>query len=136
MTVARVGSITLDCGDPQRLADFWAALLGGEITYSCEKFVTVRLPHLALTAIRVPNHRPPTWPGGDVPKQIHLDLAVDDLDTAEQQAVRLGAESAIDQPAPDRCRVLIDPAGHLFCVCLPRPELRRSQPVDADVADR
>lgn len=122
MAVARLGSITLDCDDPERLARFWSAMLGGEITFSCEKFVTVQASHVLLTAIRVPDHRPPSWPGGEVPKQIHLDLAVDDLDTAEQKAVRIGAKLADEQPAPGRCRVLVDPAGHLFCLCRPHPK--------------
>jgi hypothetical protein len=28
-----------------------------------------------LGMIRVPDYRPPTWPGGDTPKHIHLDPA-------------------------------------------------------------
>ena len=57
-----------------------------------------------------------------MPKQIHLDLAVDDLDAAETEAVRLGARLADEQPAPDRWRVLLDPAGHPFCLTVQIPE--------------
>jgi Glyoxalase-like domain len=123
VAVARLGSITLDCDDPATLAAFWSELLGGEVTYSSEKFVTVKTTHGWLTAIRVPDHRAPSWPGGTVPKQIHLDLAVDDLDVAETEAVRLGARRATEQPAPTRCRVLFDPAGHPFCLCIPSMSL-------------
>jgi Glyoxalase-like domain len=35
-----------------------------------------------------------SWPDGGLPKQIHLDLAADDLDDAEAEAVRLGAREA------------------------------------------
>jgi hypothetical protein len=51
-----------------------------------------------------------------VGKQFHLDLAVDDLDEAERAALGVGATKAEHQPEPDRWRVLLDPAGHPFCV--------------------
>lgn len=105
MAVAQLGSITLDCEDPLELAQFWSAMLGGTITVSGEKFVSVTTPRGVLTAIRVPDYRPPTWPDNAVPKQIHLDLVVNDLDVAEAQSVSLGAkvsarsrQSAIDVP--------------------------------------
>jgi hypothetical protein len=113
----------LDCDDPAVLAAFWRDLLGGEITFTSEKFATVKVGGGQVTAIRVPDHRPPTWPDGEIPKQIHLDLVVDDLDGAEEQAVRLGARRAALQAVPDRFRVLLDPAGHPFCLCLPGPNL-------------
>jgi hypothetical protein len=62
--------------------------------------------------------QPPTWPADDIPKQIHLDLAVTDLQAAVAEAERLGARIAPVQPAPDRWRVLFDPAGHPFCLTL------------------
>jgi hypothetical protein len=43
-----------------------------------------------LVALRVPGYVPPTWPDAATPKQTHLDLSVDDLDTAEAEAIRLG----------------------------------------------
>ncbi|MCQ4120296.1 VOC family protein [Rhodococcus tibetensis] len=118
MAVGRLGSITLDCADPSTLAAFWHGMLGGEITYQSEKSVAVTTPQGLLTAMRVPDHREPSWPEGTVPKQIHLDLAVEDLDTAQTEAVRLGARVAAKQYAPELCRVLVDPAGHPFCLSL------------------
>ncbi|WP_405132832.1 VOC family protein [Nocardia sp. NBC_01388] len=120
MAVAHLGSITIDCDDPAVLATFWAELLGGVIAVSTEKFVSVRLPHLTITAIRIPNYQPPSWPDESTPKQIHLDLSVSDLDAAQAEAVRLGGRRCDHQPAPDKCRVLLDPAGHPFCLCSPR----------------
>ena len=75
-----------------------------------------------MSAVRVPDHRPPTWPGGVLPKQMHLDLAVDDLDAGVARAVSLGAVRAESQPAPDRFVVLLDPAGHPFCLTTQIPE--------------
>ena len=45
---------------------------------------------------------------------MHLDIEVDDLDAAA--AAALGARVAEYQPR-DNIRVLLDPAGHPFCLC-------------------
>jgi hypothetical protein len=122
MAVARLGSIALDCDDPTGLAAFWSELLGGEVAFSSEKFVAVKTERVWLAAVRVPGYQAPAWPDGELPKQLHLDLAVDDLDAAEEEALRLGAHRAVVQPEPDRWRVLLDPAGHPFCLSTQIPE--------------
>ena len=71
--------------------------------------------------VAVADYVAPTWPSNDVPKQLHLDLAVTDLDVAVAEAERLGALPATVQPAPDRWRVLLDPAGHPFCLTTQLP---------------
>jgi orotate phosphoribosyltransferase len=43
-------------------------------------------------------------------------VAVSDLDKAERLAVAAGATKAAEQPTPGSWRVLLDPAGHPFCV--------------------
>lgn len=122
MAVARLGSVALDCSSPSTLGEFWARLLGGEVAFTSEAFVAVKTERGWLAAVQVEGYQPPTWPGGDAPKQMHLDLAVDDLGEAEAEAVRLGATRATEQPAPDRWRVLLDPAGHPFCLSTQIPE--------------
>ena len=57
------------------------------------------------------------WPGQESPQQIHLDVVVDDLDTAETEVVALGATKSEHQPGTT-FRVFLDPAGHPFCLCL------------------
>lgn len=128
MAVARSGVISLDCADAKPLAEFWAAMLGGEIVYTSAAAMVVRTDWVALSAIEVPAYQPPTWPQPDVPKQIHLDLAVTDLETAVVESERLGARLAAEQPAPERRRVLLDPAGHPFCLTtqVPAQALSRS----------
>jgi Glyoxalase-like domain len=122
MAVARLGSISLDCAEPQPLAAFWADLLGAEIAFTSDDFVAVKSDRGWISTVRVADYEPPTWPEADRPKQIHLDLAVDDLDAAQAEAVRLGARPASAQPAPERWRVLFDPAGHPFCLTTQIPE--------------
>ncbi|MBW8767688.1 MAG: VOC family protein, partial [Geodermatophilales bacterium] len=62
-------------------------------------------------------HVPPVWPAGDGdPRmQLHLDIEVDDLEAAVAVAVGGGATVADFQPQDD-VRVLLDPAGHPFCL--------------------
>jgi Glyoxalase-like domain len=48
---------------------------------------------------------------------MHFDFQVGDLDSAVAEAVGLGASVAAFQPQ-ENVRVLLDPAGHPFCLCL------------------
>ena len=122
MANIRLGSIALDCSDPGPLGAFWADLLEGEVAFSSDDFVAVKTDRVWLAATRVGGYVPPTWPGVQAPKQMHLDLAVDDLADAEQRAIALGATRADSQPAPERYIVLLDPAGHPFCLSTQIPE--------------
>ncbi len=114
--------MSLDCGDPLALGTFWASLVGGEVAFTSDDFVAVRTDRGWISAVRIPDYRAPTWPGGDAPKQIHLDLAVTDLEAAEAEALRLGAVKAAEQPGPEKFRVLLDPAGHPFCLSTQIPD--------------
>lgn len=116
MPVARIASINLECSDPAALAGFWASLLGGEVVVETPDFCALRVDSLFLGAVRVEDYRPPTWPSAERSQQLHLDLAVASLDDAEKDALRLGASKEVEQPSPDRSRVLRDPAGHPFCL--------------------
>jgi catechol 2,3-dioxygenase-like lactoylglutathione lyase family enzyme len=112
----RLGSIALDCSDPTALAAFWAALLDGEVAFTSENFVAVKTERVWLAAVKIDNFQSPTWPEGELPKQMHLDLAVDNLEEAVAEAERLGAVRTEFQPQPDRYVVFLDPAGHPFCL--------------------
>ncbi len=116
MAIARLGSIALDCAEPLPLAQFWAELVGGEIAFTSDDFVAVKTDRGWLSTVRVADFVAPTWPESSSPKQMHLDLAVDDLEAAEAEAIRLGACRASEQPSPEHWRVMIDPAGHPFCL--------------------
>lgn len=118
----RLGGFGLDCDDPVQLSEFWAALLGGEIIFTSEDLAVVRHGDLFLNAYHVEDHRPPTWPGGPTPKQAHIDLDVADLAQAEERALSLGASRAAWQPDPESHLVLLDPAGHPFCLSTQFPD--------------
>ena len=122
MANIRLGSIALDCDDTAALSSFWADLLDGEVAFSTDDFAAVRTERVWLAATRVEGYTPPTWPEGPVAKQLHLDLAVDDLVAAEHRALSLGAVRADTQPAPDRYVVFLDPAGHPFCLSTQIPD--------------
>lgn len=119
MTSIRLGAISLDCADPTALGAFWAALLDGEVIVTRRSLSVVRLAGgLLLTAMWVDGYEPPTWPAGSIPKQAHFDIAVDDLVATEARAVALGAVRADEQPDPPSHTVMLDPAGHPFCLSL------------------
>ncbi len=110
-------AVSLDCADPSMLAEFYRDLLDGELLWLSADSVGVRVPGAVLVMQRVDGYQPPTWPGSMVPAQMHLDLSAGkDLDAPETRAIELGATRPEQQPDPDRWRVLIDPAGHPFCI--------------------
>jgi hypothetical protein len=118
----RLGSLALDCAEPAALAAFWAALLGGEVAFTSDHFAAVKTDRMWLSIVKIDDYQAPTWPHSDQPKQMHLDLAVDNLEEAEAEAMRLGAVKPNIQPSPDRYIVLFDPAGHPFCLTTQIPE--------------
>jgi catechol 2,3-dioxygenase-like lactoylglutathione lyase family enzyme len=115
--IARYSGVSMDCADPAALADFYRRMLELEITYTSEDFVFLgEMGPQGIGFVRVANYEPPTWPKPDVPKQAHMEFAVDDLDAGEEALLKLGATKPAEQPQPDRWRVMLDPAGHPFCI--------------------
>ena len=117
-------SFTLDCKDPYELARFYAALLKWEIPFYDEEYACVAAPgteqgmYPGITFQRNPAYIPPVWPEEPKAQQqmAHLDLAVNDLDKAVEYAMHCGATMAEKQFSDD-WRVMLDPAGHPFCLC-------------------
>lgn len=123
-TELRCVGIALDCADPDELGRFYQRLLGATVVWASDDSVGLRLPGSAivLQLMRVDDYRPPTWPHSTVPKQMHLDLTAGaELDGPEASAVALGAQRVAHQPDPQRWRVLLDPAGHPFCITTVTP---------------
>ena len=117
MAIARNPQFVIDCPDPRVLADFYAALLGWESNVEDDgSWGAVWSGDRSIQLQRVDDYRAPDWPGQDVPQQVHLDVDVDDLDTAETATLALGATKHPHQPGTT-FRVFLDPAGHPFCLC-------------------
>ncbi|MGW7104327.1 VOC family protein [Streptomyces sp. NPDC054838] len=111
-------AITLDCADPEALAAFYRRATGFEPhERSDADFAGLTRPDgLFLGFQRVDGYLAPRWPGQEVPQQIHLDFRVEDLDEAEALLLGWGATKPGCQPDEDKWRVLLDPAGHPFCL--------------------
>jgi predicted enzyme related to lactoylglutathione lyase len=111
--------VVLDAADLAAESTFWAGLLGGTVEVE-DDWHSVHVDGQPRLGIQLaPNHVPPQWPDG-APQQIHLDLFVDDIKAAHQEAVALGA--TLLQPADSvesthGYQVYADPAGHPFCLC-------------------
>ena len=108
---------TLDCSDPRAEAAFWSGLLGWDVAAAEDEYAMVvptdRGPALGFG--RVEGYEGPGWPNERGTKQFHLDLGCDDVAAEEERALALGATLAEPQPG-DTWRVLLDPAGHPFCL--------------------
>ena len=116
-----LATVVLDCADANALADFYSRLLGWEVTLREPDWALMRAPEggTGLAFQSEPWYRPPVWPEreGEPEKMLHLDFWVDDLESAVAHAVAAGATLAGYQPQ-DGVRVLLDPAGHPFCLFL------------------
>lgn len=106
-------ALTLDCADAEsqeRLRTFYADALGGEVVEG-----SVRTRGLLLSFQALPSYKPPSWPAAGA--QMHFEWAVEDLDAALRWLQALGASLAEHHDPEDLgMRVMLDPAGHPFCV--------------------
>jgi hypothetical protein len=119
--IARLRTVVFDCPDPAGLAEFYRQLLGGEITFAGDDWVTLEPePGRRVAFQQADDFVPPTWPDPERPQQLHLDVTVDDIDEAEPAVLAIGARKHDVQPGEadgDSFRVYLDPAGHPFCLC-------------------
>lgn len=117
-------SFTLDCKDTAKLAKFYADLLQWEMLLIDEDFACVYPPgtqqgaYPGITFQHNPDYIKPVWPDEPNAQQqmAHMDFAVNDLGKSIQHAIKCGATPASGQFS-DIWRVMIDPAGHPFCLC-------------------
>jgi hypothetical protein len=120
--------VALDSLDGHELGRFYARLLGWQL-WEYDDGEADAAPseqagyNLAFKTDK--SYVRPVWPTqeGEPQMSMHLDIEVDDLDEAVAYAVSVGAEEAAYQPQ-ETVRVMLDPAGHPFCLYL--------DPTDAD----
>ena len=121
--IAKLQCVVLDCADVGELAGFYHSLLGGVVNQPDRRWSldddwsTLHTDTgLVLAFQRVADYQPPHWPDSAYPQQFHLDLGVQDLDEAQDQALAHGA-TLLDPGDGERSwRVYADPAGHPFCL--------------------
>jgi predicted enzyme related to lactoylglutathione lyase len=123
MTAMRINHqvVVFDAADLAAESRFWAGVLGGTVDAEDDWHMVLVDGEPRVGVQLAPDHVPPEWPDG-TPQQIHFDLWVDDIDTAHDEVMSLGAkvlEPAEDTPpgAHDNYQVYADPAGHPFCLC-------------------
>jgi catechol 2,3-dioxygenase-like lactoylglutathione lyase family enzyme len=132
-TPPRLRQVVLDTTDARSLAEFYRRLLGLEYRPGDEPpapgepddadWLVLRtadgVPQLAFQQVeRLPEA---TWPDGEVPQQLHLDLTVDALEALHAQhrrALELGARLLLDRSddPEEALYVYADPSGHPFCI--------------------
>ncbi len=127
----RLTTVSLDCRDADVLADFYSRLLGWDIAArdtaddraGGTRWVLLANPEggVGIACQGESWYEPPTWPEQPtrLTKMMHFEVAVDDVDAAVAHALAAGAQIAPHQPTdrdPAELRVMIDPAGHPFCL--------------------
>lgn len=117
-------TITIDCSDAEALGAFYSQLFSCEITArDGAGWLQIRNPQggISLNIQAEDAYEPPVWPeqSGRQAKMMHFEVLVDDLDAGAKFVLATGGTEAPHQP-PDRdqtrIRVMLDPAGHPFCL--------------------
>jgi catechol-2,3-dioxygenase len=112
--------VVLDAPDVAELTTFWSSLLGWPVSGQDDDGAAMSpddggVAYLSIQ--REDQYVRPVWPAepGEQQMSLHLDFQVSDLEAAVAHALELGAELPGFQPQDD-VRVLLDPAGHPFCL--------------------
>jgi predicted enzyme related to lactoylglutathione lyase len=110
----------IETSDPSRLARFYSDLLGWPISHEEPGTAILAAPQGSIFIVfqEATDYQAPVWPPveGEQRPMMHFDFQVGDLDSAEEEALALGASLATTQPQ-ENVRVLLDPEGHPFCLC-------------------
>jgi predicted enzyme related to lactoylglutathione lyase len=111
--------VVFDAADLAAESAFWAGLVGGTVEAE-DDWHTVYVAGKPRFGFQLAlDHTPPEWPDG-VPQQIHIDLYVDDVKAAHDEAMSVGAKllkAADDIESAEGFQVYASPAGHPFCLC-------------------
>ena len=115
------GAATIDADNAGRLADFYAKLLGWEKFYESEEYAAIQSSDKTqiLGFQTAEGYIPPVWPweDGKQAQMMHLDFVTEDVPAAVAHALSCGAAVASTQFYDGMAKVMIDPAGHPFCIC-------------------
>lgn len=112
---ATLAMASIDCPDAAVLSAFYRDLLGWQTAYESDGYAMLKGDGTALGFGSTPDYTAPAWPDEGI-KQFHLDLGAENVEATVARCVQLGATKPDFQPGEGRWTVLIDPAGHPFCV--------------------
>lgn len=116
--ISSIIGIAFDCLNANELADFYVNISGWKKEISGDEWAGVRVPNGILLVFQaVEGYVPPVWPWekGKQQQMAHIDFKVDNLQEAEKLALKYGALKA-DVQFYDTSTVMVDPAGHPFCL--------------------
>src|SRR3954469_15614600 len=124
-SLLRWNAVCIDCapGDFGAMVDFYRQLLALDIADRESRWAALRDPRggMGINVQADDQYVRPVWPQqeGKAAMMMHFEIEVRDVAEAVGQATSRGATQAEWQP-PDRdpstLRVLLDPAGHPFCL--------------------
>ena len=108
----RIESVTFDTTDPEKSAQWWAQVAGGQLTpYVPGEYVAVERdpgPKLLFQKVSDPT------PGKN---RVHLDFTAVEVESEVARLVDMGArETGRHSLGPVSWVVLVDPDGNAFCV--------------------
>lgn len=116
-----IAALTVDCDDAKAMVQFYTDAFGGSADPDFPHLDCVRIDGLLVLFRELDGWARPIWPGSSI--QMHLEIYVDDLQESEARLLGLGASKpAAQNPADPDLVILIDPAGHPFCI-FERPTL-------------
>jgi uncharacterized glyoxalase superfamily protein PhnB len=113
-------SINIDCKAFRFIREFYAKLSGWDTGFHETALVADNKMVVHFMACDGDfDYVPPVWPEevGKQQKQMHFNFQVDDLQTAVEEALTLGAKKAKEQYGGEDFVTLLDPEGHPFCLC-------------------
>jgi predicted enzyme related to lactoylglutathione lyase len=112
--LGRLGTVVLDCHDPERLAAFWGAVLGVGVSTHEPDWVALEAvhpdgPQLAFQVVPEAKR---------VKNRVHVDVDVPDLEAATLRVEALGGQrlGGVVEEDGDEYQVLADPEGNEFCL--------------------
>lgn len=109
-------TLNFDAEDVPQLIGFYHHLLGGTIEPFTAGANLRRSGEITFSFQHAEGYRPPTWPTQERGQEMHIDFHSDDRSAAVADAVCNGATL---QDVEQHFTVLLDPAGHPFCICDP-----------------
>jgi predicted enzyme related to lactoylglutathione lyase len=112
MAIGSLHELVFDCSNPEALARFWQALIGGEVEVESADWAVLDGDELGfyIGFQRVPERK-------TAKNRLHLDVEVSDLDSAVDNAELLGAGTIGARVNEDggSFQVMADPGGNEFC---------------------